>query len=150
MTLLSNKSKYALHALKILADEYQNGPVLIVDIAHQADIPKKFLEQILLELKHNGILQSKKGRGGGYFLRQNPDTVTIGRVIRVLDGPVAPVPCVSETAYGKCDECLDERTCGIRLVMKDVRDAIVNILDTTTISDMLHRIETVEAAIGSS
>ncbi len=148
MTLLSNKSKYALHALKILAGEYQNGPVLITDIANRADIPKKFLEQILLDLKHNGILQSKKGRGGGYFLRQNPDTVTIGRVIRALDGPVAPVPCVSETAYGKCDECLDERTCGIRIVMKDVRDAISEILDTTSISDMLLRIQEVESVIG--
>jgi len=139
MSLLSNKSKYGLHALQILAENYQRGPVLIADIAETGDIPKKFLEQILLELKHHGILQSKKGRGGGYLLRQSPGTVMLGKVMRILDGPLAPTPCVSETAYFKCEECQDEATCGVRMVMQDVRDAIAGVLDTTSLLDMMNR-----------
>jgi len=141
--MLSNKTKYALKALLVLAKEYGQGPVLISDIAQREDIPRKFLELILLELKNQGILQSKKGKGGGYFLARSPQNVSVGHVIRVLDGPIAPLPCVSKTAYRRCSECRDERTCGIRMVMKDVRDATAGIIDSTTLGDVLKRVELV-------
>ncbi|HYB89627.1 MAG TPA: Rrf2 family transcriptional regulator [Candidatus Binataceae bacterium] len=138
---MSKKTKYALKAMMVLAKEYGQGPVLISEIARREDVPQKFLELILLELKNQGILQSKKGKGGGYFLGRPPQQISIGHVIRVLDGPLAPLPCASKTAYMRCSECRDERTCGIRMVMKDVRDATAKILDSTTLADMLKRVE---------
>ncbi len=139
--MLSKKTKYALKGLTVLAKEYGQGPVLISDIAQREGIPRKFLEIILLELRNDGILHSKKGKGGGYFLAKPPSQISIGHVIRVLDGPLAPLPCVSRTAYMRCRECRDERTCGIRMVMKQVRDATAQILDSTTLADMLKRVE---------
>ncbi len=139
--MLSKKSKYALKALTILAKEYGQGPVLISDIAQREEISRKFLEIILLELKNAGILQSRKGKGGGYSLGRPPRQISLGHVIRVLDGPLAPLPCVSKTAYVRCRECRDERTCGIRMVMKQVRDATAQILDSTTLEDMLKQVE---------
>lgn len=139
--MLSKKAKYALKALTILAKEYGQGPVLISDIAQREDISRKFLEIILLELKNAGILQSRKGKGGGYSLGRPPRQISLGHVIRVLDGPLAPLPCVSKTAYVRCRECRDERTCGIRMVMKQVRDATAQILDSTTLADMLKQVE---------
>jgi len=100
--MLSKKSKYALKALMVLAKEYGQGPVLISDVAQRAGIPRKFLELILLELKNQGILQSKKGKGGGYFLAREPRAISVGHIIRILDGPIAPLPCVSKTAYMRC------------------------------------------------
>jgi Rrf2 family protein len=141
--MLSKKSKYALKALLVLAKEHGQGPVLISDIAQREGIPRKFLELILLELKNQGILQSRKGKGGGYFLGREPHQISVGHVIRVLDGPIAPLPCVSKTAYARCRECRDERSCGIRLVMKEVRDATAKIMDTTTLDDILKRVEAV-------
>jgi Rrf2 family protein len=116
--MLSKKSKYALKAMMVLAKEYGQGPVLISDLAQREGIPRKFLELILLELKNQGLLQSKKGKGGGYFLRREPHLISVGHIVRVLDGPIAPLPCVSKTAYMRCRECRDERSCGIRIVMK--------------------------------
>ena len=129
----TKKSKYGLKALLMLAEEPDRRPVLIAELADRQRLPRKFLEAILLELKRRGILQSKKGKGGGYFLGRDPAHVTLGEVIRVLDGPLALIPCVSQTAYMKCEECLDEQTCGIRLAMKDVRDATARILDNTSL-----------------
>jgi Rrf2 family protein len=139
--MLTKKTKYALQALLSLARDYGRGPILISEIAENERIPKKFLELILLDLKNSGILQSKKGKGGGYFLGRPPELITFGQVIRQLDGPLAPLPCVSQTAYHKCDECKDERTCGIRVIMKDVRDSTAKILDTTTLADALRRVD---------
>jgi Rrf2 family protein len=134
--VLSRKSKYGLKALLVLAQEAGRGPVLVSELADRDRIPKKFLEAILLDLKRHGLVQSKKGRGGGYFLRRRPSEITFGEVIRVLEGPLALVPCVSQTAYTKCVECVDERTCGVRLAMKDVREATSKILDHTTLADI--------------
>ena len=134
--VLSRKSKYGLKALLVLAQEEGRGPVLISELAARDAIPKKFLEGILLELKRRGVVQSKKGKGGGYFLRRRPSEITFGQVIRVLDGPLAAVPCVSKMAYMKCAECVDEQTCGVRLAMKEVRDATADILDNTTLADV--------------
>jgi Rrf2 family protein len=142
--MISKKTKYALKGLLYLGRKYNQGPVLISDLARDERIPKKFLELILLNLKNNGVLQSKKGKGGGYYLGKPPREISVGNVIRILEGPLAPVPCVSESAYAKCLECLDDRSCGIRLVMKDVRDAISNILDKTSLADMLEREEKVQ------
>ncbi len=139
--MISKKTKYGLNALIYLAKKYNQGPVLISDLATQERIPKKFLETILLDLKKSGLLESKKGKGGGYSLSKAPSDIMIGPIVRILDGPLAPVACVSKTAYHQCDECRDESCCGIRLVMKDVRDAIANILDTTSLEDVLERTE---------
>lgn len=137
--MISKKTKYGLRALIYLAKEYRRGPVLILDIAKKEKMPQKFLEFILLDLKKNGLLQSKKGKGGGYSLAKDPKDIFLGRVVRILDGPLAPVSCVSQTAYQKCDDCLDENCCGIKIIMKDVRDAMANILDKTTLEDVLKR-----------
>ena len=141
--MLSKKSKYALKAMLVLAKEYGQGPVLISDMARRESIPHKFLELILLELKHQGLLRSKKGKGGGYFLGRDPSQICVGYIVRVLDGPIAPLPCVSKTAYMRCRECRDERSCGIRIVMKEVRDATAKIMDSTSLADMLKQVEAV-------
>ena len=138
--MLSRKSKYGLKALMALAREAGRGPVLISELARRDAIPKKYLEAILLELKRHGVVQSRKGKGGGYFLRRTPNDVTFGHVIRLLDGPLAAVPCVSQMAYMKCIECVDEDTCGVRLAMKEVRDATARILDHTTLADVNARV----------
>ncbi len=137
--MLSKKAKYGLHALGRLAQEHGDGPTLISEIAASERIPHKFLELILLELKRKGILQSKKGKGGGYALSRPPSQITVGEILRALDGPIALLPCVSQTAYRRCDECVDELACGIRHVMKDVRDATASILDGTTLEDLVER-----------
>jgi Rrf2 family protein len=137
--MISQKSKYALKALTVLAREYGKGPVLISEIANQEKIPRTFLELILLELKNQGLLHSRKGRGGGYFLAKAPQSISVGQVLRMTGGPLALLPCVSKTAYRRCEECHDERTCGIRLVMKEVRDATARILDATTLADLVKR-----------
>ena len=142
--MISKKTKYGLKALIYLARQYDKGPILIADLARDEMIPKKFLEAILLSLKNNGILQSRKGKGGGYYLGRHPKEITFGQAIRVMDGPLAPVPCVSESAYAECTECHDEFSCGIRIVMKDVRDAMANILDSTTLADVLNQIDHAE------
>ncbi len=134
--MLSNKSKYALKALLVLAREAGRGPVLVAELARREALPKKFLETILLQLKHHRLVDSRKGRGGGYVLRRKPSEITFGEVIRALDGPLAAVSCVSETAYMPCAECLDEDTCGVRLAMKKVRDATARILDGTTLAQV--------------
>ena len=134
--MLTRKSKYGLKALLVLAAEFEGGPLLISELADRERLPKKFLEAILLELKRHGLLHSKKGRGGGYYLTRDPSHVMVGEVIRILDGPLALIPCVSQTAYRKCDECLDERTCGIRFAMKEVRDATAQILDHTSLASL--------------
>ena len=139
--MLSRKSKYGLKALLTLARERSRGPILISELAERDAIPKKFLEAILLELKRHGVVDSRKGKGGGYFLRRPPEEVTFGAVIRLLEGPLAAVPCVSQTAYMKCAECVDETTCGVRVAMKEVRDATAKILDHTTLADINGRLK---------
>lgn len=144
--MISKKTKYGLKALMHLARHYEQGPVLIADLARDERIPKKFLEAILLTLKNNGILHSKKGKGGGYYLGRHPRSISFGQAIRVMEGPLAPVPCVSETSYATCGECDNELTCGIRLVMKEVRDAMADILDGTSLADALQRVDDAEDA----
>lgn len=137
--MISKKAKYGLLAVLSLAREPEGEPRLIADLAEREQIPRKFLEVILLQLKNAGILGSRRGKGGGYFLAQAADQITLGTVLRVLEGPLAPVPCVSRTAYQKCDDCRDEAGCGIRLVMAEVRDAMAGILDHTSLAEVLER-----------
>ncbi len=137
--MLSKKTKYGLHAVIYLTRKYQRGPVLISELAKRERIPQKFLEAILLDLKNHGILQSKKGKGGGYYLGRPPAEITVGQVVRALEGPLAPVSCVSQLAYQKCEECKDELKCEIRLVKKDVREAMANILDRESMEDLIQR-----------
>jgi Rrf2 family protein len=140
--MITMKTKYALKALAVLARAEHGETVLIGDIAEQEALPKKFLELILRELKQHGILDSRKGRGGGYLLRRRPEEVSLAQVIRILDGPIAPVPCLSQTAYRRCEGCADERTCGIRLVLKEVYQAELRVLETTTLADLARQTET--------
>ena len=141
--MLSKKTKYALQSLLYLAKKYDKGPVIISDMAKCECLPQKFLEAILLELKKDGFLHSKKGKGGGYYLAKPPKDIILGHVIRLLNGPLAPIACVSQTAYKRCEDCKDENSCGIRMIMKDVRDAIANILDNTSLADLLDRVKKV-------
>ena len=134
--MLTRKSKYGLKALLVLAEAPDGGPMLISELAARQRMPKKFLEAILLELKRAGLLHSKKGKGGGYVLGRKPTEITVGQVIRVLEGPLALTPCVSQTAYRRCEECPDEDACGVRLAMKEVRDATARILDNTTLASL--------------
>jgi Rrf2 family protein len=134
--MLTRKSKYGLKALLMLAEESGQGPVPISALAERHHIPPKFLEAILLDLKKHGFLDSKKGKGGGYSLSREATEITVGQVIRALEGPLALVPCVSQTAYRPCPECVDEATCQVRWAMKDVRDATAKILDNMSLSGL--------------
>ena len=135
--MLSKKAKYAIRALLYLAERDGQGPIMIREIASSERIPQKFLEAILVELKSSGIVRSRSGRTGGYEILRDPKDVNLGQVIRLIDGPLAPISCVSQTAYSPCDDCQDEKTCLLRMVMKEVRDANARILDQTTLEGML-------------
>ena len=135
--MLSKKAQYALRAMTYLAKEYDRGPILVATVAESEKIPKKFLNLILLELKNHGLLDSKKGRQGGYFLGKPPDEINLAQVIRLTNGPLAPVLCVSAMAYRRCGVCANETVCGIKPTMKAVRDAMATILEGTTFADVV-------------
>ncbi len=137
MVAITQKTKYALKALIFLAKEKERGPILISEISERERIPRKFLELILLELKNHGLLQSKMGKGGGYFLSRSAGEIYLGHVIRIFDGALAPLPCASKRYYRKCEECSDETTCEIRQVMLEVKQAILGILDKTSVADTI-------------
>lgn len=139
--MISMKTKYALKALTALAQSRERGSLQIAELASSESIPKKFLEAILLALRNQGILASRKGPGGGYSLAVEPAKLTIGRVVRAFEGDLAPVPCLGDTTPAKCPECGDLQTCGIRLVMADVETAVSSVLDRTTLADMIERSE---------
>jgi Rrf2 family protein len=141
MRQLSKRTVYCLRALYALARKEGQGPVLITQLAKDEAIPKRFLEQILLALKGGGIVISKKGKGGGYSLAQSSETITLASVIRVMEGPLAPLPCASETRFRPCDECVDVETCGTRIVMREVRDAIAEVLEQTTLATVCHKVD---------
>ncbi|TYR36396.1 Rrf2 family transcriptional regulator [Mesorhizobium microcysteis] len=136
--MISQKAKYALRALVALAR--QDDPaevVMIADIAERQNIPKKFLEQILLDLKHHGIVTSRRGKAGGYMMLKQPAEITFGEVLRIIDGPVAPLPCLSRMAYRPCEDCADEATCEVRKVFARVAEATRGVLDRTTLADAI-------------
>ncbi len=135
--MLSQKCKYALQALLVLARDKSGELLLVSDIAERENLPKKFLEAILLEMNRNGLVRSRRGRGGGYALAKPADLITFGQVVRIMDGPLAPLSCVSVNYYRRCDDCKDEQACEIRKVMRRVRDAIAHELDGTSLADAL-------------
>ncbi len=133
---LSTRSKYGLRALLDLATQADDKPVPLKDLARRNNIPIKFLEQIFLTLRHAGIVRSQAGARGGYTLGRPAQDITLGEVIRTLDGTIAPVNCVSKIAYEPCT-CPDEQTCSLRVVMSRVRDAIVEVVDNTSLADAI-------------
>jgi Rrf2 family protein len=133
--MLSKKTQYAFKALMHLSQVYEQGPVLIADISKKRKIPLKFLENILLELKKANILDSKKGKGGGYFLAKPPKKILLAEVLRLIDGPIALLPCVSLNFYQRCTDC-DEKHCGLHRIMCEVRDANLAILENKTVADI--------------
>jgi Rrf2 family protein len=135
--MLSQKAKYALKALFVLGEHQGTDPVMIAEIAEKANVPRKFLEQILLEMKRRGIVHSVRGKFGGYVLGRKPEDISFAEVLRVIDGPLALSPCASVTAYRKCDDCDDETTCAIRRVLVSVRDASAKILEQHTLAQAL-------------
>lgn len=120
-----------------LARKMDGNPILISEISTQERIPLKFLEGILLDLKKNGLLESKKGKGGGYFLNKPAKDITIASIIRVLDGPIALLPCVSLNYYQKCEDCIDEESCSLNRVMVKVRDKTLKVLESQSLSDLI-------------
>lgn len=160
MVALTQKAKYALKALAHLARAHDgasegasdgasegasNGapgtptPVLAARIAEAEGIPRKFLEAILGDLRRHGYLQSRKGRGGGYWLARPPGEIHLGAVLRIFEGPLAPIPCVSKRYYAPCDDCADEADCEVRRTMLDVKKAILGVLDRTSLRQMVDR-----------
>jgi Rrf2 family protein len=134
--MLSKKTQYALKALGYLASKYGEGPVLIAEISNEKNIPKKFLEAILINLKNEGFIESKKGKGGGYYLIKPPTKITIANAIRAINGPIALLPCVSLNFYQKCKDC-NEIKCGLNKTMSIVRDATLKILEKRSIAELI-------------
>ncbi len=135
--MLSKKTKYGLKALAYLAQQEGKTPVQIAEIAKEENISQKFLESILLSLRRNGFLGSKKGKGGGYYLIKEPKDIPMTTVMRVLEGPIAMVPCVSLNFYESCDDCPDEATCSVHKLMLQVRDSALEVYRNNTLADLL-------------
>ena len=133
--MLSQKAKYALKALCQMAGGPQGKLILVSEIAEREQAPRKFLELILLDLKRHGLVYSQRGKNGGYALAKPASQITVGEVIRILDGPLAPLPCASLSGYRRCSDCDNEEICPVRVVMRQVRDAMANIVDNTSIAD---------------
>ena len=134
--MIAKKTKYALKALGYLAELYGTGPVLIAEISQKKNIPIKFLETILLQLKQKNILESKKGKGGGYFLAAAPKKISLAAVYRIIEGPIAMLPCVSLNFYEKCKDC-NEKCCGLNKIMLLARDANLKVLEKKTVFDLI-------------
>ncbi|WGF88215.1 RrF2 family transcriptional regulator [Marinivivus vitaminiproducens] len=135
--MLSQKAKYALRALFVLAEEGTSGALTVGEISERQKLPPKFLERILLDLKNRGILRSRRGKGGGYALLKPPSEIFFGEVVRIMDGPMAPLPCLSRTAYRRCDDCPDEGACPMRRVFSVMHKATLDVLDGTSLADAL-------------
>lgn len=140
--MLSKKSKYAIKALVCLAKRYETKSLLKTsEIAAEENIPKKFLEAILVEMRNNGLILSKMGAHGGYYLSKHPEEVVLSHIIRISGGPIAMLPCVSLNFYEKCEECPSEENCSLRSVLMEVREATLKILSKTSLADLIHREE---------
>ncbi len=136
--MLSKKTKYGLKALAFLASQKDKQPVQIAEISRQENISQKFLESILLSLRKTGFLGSKKGKGGGYYLIKDPKEVLMTDVMRVLEGPISMVPCVSLNFYEKCEDCPDEKVCSVNKLMLKVRDANLSVYRNNTLADLIN------------
>ena len=143
--MISQKAKYAFKALIHLARQPKGATVQIDGIAREAGVPRKFLEHILLELKHSGLIASRRGRAGGYVLIKQPGEITLGQVLRAIDGPIAPLSCISRTAYQPCADCPDEESCGVRRMFAAPYAAQLLLFDATTLADALRDEEPADA-----
>jgi Rrf2 family protein len=137
--VLTKKGKYGLKAMVHLAQSEYGRPVPVMEISEKQSIPKKFLDAILCELRNAGFVHSKMGKGGGYSLARPASDITVGDLVRAIDGPLAPVPCASKTRYRRCDDCLDENTCAVRRIMQRAQVALSNVLDTCSLQEMRDR-----------
>jgi Rrf2 family protein len=135
--MLSQKAKYALRALLMLAEQPEADMVMIADIAERENVPRKFLEAILVDLRKRGLLDSRRGKYGGYRLAKPAAAISFGEIIRIVDGPLAPLPCASKTGFRPCDDCTDANSCSVRWLMLQVRDATADILDNCSLADAL-------------
>ncbi len=135
--MLSRKTKYGIKALSYLAKQESRSPIAIASVAEAENIPHKFLEAILLELRKNSILGSRKGKGGGYYLMQSPEKIRMSTVHRILEGPIAMLPCVSLNFYEKCEDCVDEDACSVNRLMIQVRDNTLAVLENQTLQDLI-------------
>lgn len=150
--MITQKMKYALKALLVLADEAAQDspePLTIEQIAKRSDTPKRFLEHILLEIRNAGVIASTRGRSGGYSLIKNPQDVSLSELLRLIDGPIAPLPCLSRRAYQRCDDCTDEATCRIRKVFAEVFWSYLLIIESLTLADMIRSSAITEQVIGA-
>jgi len=145
--MISKKGKYAIRAALYLASHHGKGPITVDKISSAEGISHKFLETIMQELKNGGLLQSHRGKRGGYTLRLSPHKITIGRIIRLIDGPLAPVRCVSASAYAPCPDCPNEKKCNIRMVMKEIKEAISWVVDRKTLEQTLRDYESEHSQI---
>ena len=134
--MLSKKTKYGIKALTFLARQEDNTPIQIAEIAKSENISLKFLESILLLLRHSGFLGAKKGKGGGYYLIKEPKDINMAHVYRILEGPIALLPCASHNFYERCEDCTDEAACAVRKLMIEVRDNTLKILESNTLADI--------------
>ena len=134
--MLTNKGKYGLKAMVHLAGVEKDQVATVTDIAEANSISKKFLDHILTDLRRGGLVYSKKGKGGGYALARPAHAITVGAIIRVLDGPLAPIPCASVTAFRPCADCSDLKACAVRIVMVEARNAIADVLDRRTLAEL--------------
>ena len=145
--MLSSKAKYALRAAVYLAEKYPEDTwALASEIAETQDLPKKFLEAILVELRDHGVVDSRRGRYGGYRLSRPPDRINVGDVIRIIDGPLALTPCSSRTQYGACADCVDPVICALRPVLQEARDAVAGVLDHCSLAQLVERPRTKPSA----
>lgn len=135
--MISQRAKYALRALVALAHAEEDRTMMISELSASCSIPKKFLEQILLDLKHHDLVRSKRGKLGGYQLNRRPSEIMFGEVLRIVDGPIALLPCLSKTSYRRCADCLDEESCEIRRVFAEVAESSRRILDNTSLRDAM-------------
>ncbi|TPE51379.1 RrF2 family transcriptional regulator [Amaricoccus solimangrovi] len=137
--MISQKTKYAIKALITLAQEQAEGgaSLRIEEIANRSNTPKRFLEHILIDIRNAGVIGSRRGRDGGYMLIKPPESISISDVLRMIDGPIAPLPCLSRRAYQRCEDCLDERTCRIRKVFGDLYAAYLLMVESLTLADLM-------------
>ncbi|WP_457797875.1 RrF2 family transcriptional regulator [Methylocystis sp. S23] len=145
--MLTKKGKYGLKAMVHLAQAEPGRPVPVLDISEKQRIPKKFLDSILCELRNAGFVQSRMGKGGGYSLARPACDITVGELVRAIDGPLAPVPCASKTRYRRCDDCSDENTCAVRRIMQRAQEALSNVLDKCSLQEMRDRVNRSEEAL---
>lgn len=151
--MITQKMKYALKALLVLADEAAKGrpePLTIEEIAKRSGTPKRFLEHILLEVRNAGVIASIRGRAGGYSLIKRPSEISISELLRTIDGPIAPLPCLSRRAYQRCEDCSDEATCRIRKIFGEVFWSYLLIIDSLTLEDMLRSGDVAGQVMGST